>query len=219
MKLFIDSANPEEIRQVNDWGFLDGVTTNPTLATRSGVNFKEAVNQILEMVDGPVSLEVISETYSEMIDEGRKLSQLADNVVVKLPSTTDGLIALRQLNSEGIKTNMTLVFSANQALLVAKLGATYVSPFVGRVDDISMHGGDQLVNQVIRVYENYDFQTQVLYASVRDTEHVHNAALMGADVVTAPFEVLEKLVKHPLTDAGLESFKKDWQESGQESLV
>lgn len=219
MKLFIDSANPQEIRQAHEWGIIDGVTTNPTLATKAGVNFKDAVYEILDMISGPVSLEVLSEDASGMIEEGRKLAALRDNVVVKLPTTVEGLKALKQLSSENIKTNLTLVFSVTQALLVGKLGATYVSPFVGRVDDVLLNGGDQLVSEIIHVYSQYEFSTQVLYASVRDTEHVHNAALMGADVATIPFSVLEQLVKHPLTDTGLARFKKDWQESGQDPLV
>lgn len=219
MKLFIDSANPQEIRTAYEWGIIDGVTTNPTLATKAGINFKDAVYQILDLISGPVSLEVLGQEAGGMIEEGRRLAGIRDNVVVKLPTTTEGLKALKQLSSEGIKTNLTLVFSVNQALLVGKLGATYVSPFVGRVDDILHSGGDQLVSEIVQVYDHYGFQTQVLYASVRDSQHVHNAAMMGADVATVPFSVLEQLVKHPLTDAGLKRFQEDWESAGQEPLV
>lgn len=219
MQLFIDSANPEEVRQVWEWGLIDGVTTNPTLATKAGVDFVEAAHEILRIVQGPVSLEVLSEDATSMIEEGRKLASLGEHVVVKLPTTIEGLKALKQLTSEGIKTNLTLVFSATQALLVAKLGATYVSPFVGRIDDISMNGGDLLVEEIRQIYDNYGFSTQILYASVRTTEHVKNAALIGADVATIPFSILEQLVKHPLTDVGLKRFSEDWRNSGQQALV
>lgn len=219
MQIFIDSANPEEIKTAMEWGIVDGVTTNPTLATKAGVKFREAVEEILQLVKGPVSLEVVSTEYKNMVEEGRKLVELGEQVVVKLPTTTDGLKALRELSEGSIKVNMTLVFSPTQALLVGKLGATYVSPFIGRVDDISYHGGDELVAEMVEIYKNYNFETQILAASIRDVEHVAMAARLGADVCTVPFDVLGQLVKHKLTDAGLGRFLQDWEASGQESLV
>lgn len=219
MKLFIDSADPNEISTALDLGIVDGVTTNPSLATKAGIDFHDAVKKILDLVSGPVSLEVLSTSFKEMIEEARELAKLGDQVVVKLPTTLDGLKALKVLSAENIKTNMTLVFSPVQALLVAKLGATYVSPFMGRVDDISPGGGVLLVEQIIKIYSNYNFKTKVLAASVRNKEHVLDIALLGADVATVPFKILINLVNHKLTTLGLEKFISDWKSSGQKYVV
>jgi len=219
MKLFIDSANLEEIKTAMSWGIIDGCTTNPTLAAKNGVtDFLPIAQQILKLVQGPVSLEVVATDYDGMMREGNKLAKLAPHVVVKLPITTDGLKACRDLTKKKIKVNMTLCFSALQALLVAKMGAAYVSPFVGRLDDIGDHGND-MVEETIAIYANYRFTTQVLFASVRSPLHVKQAALMGADIATCPFNVLDKLVKHPLTDKGLDTFLSDWKKSGLKPLV
>lgn len=218
MKLFIDSANPKEIEEMLDLGIIDGVTTNPTLATKAGIAYKDAVGRILKVVPDNVSLEVLATDTKGMVDEGRKLSALGKNVVVKLPTTEEGLKALKQLGSEGIRVNMTLVFSANQALLVAKLGAYFVSPFAGRLDDIGQTG-IELIEEIRTIYDNYGFDTQILFASVRSPLHVKEAAMVGADISTCPYDVLAKLVKHPLTDAGLKRFLEDFKSSGQKPLV
>lgn len=218
MKLFIDSANPQEVKKIAELGILDGVTTNPTLATKAGIDYKTAVSEILKIVDGDVSLEVLSTDAQDMIDEARNLSKLHNNVVVKLPTTPEGLKALKVLNAEGIKINMTLVFSANQALLVAKLGAYIVSPFIGRIDDTGQTGID-VISEIRQIYDNYNFETQILFASVRSPLHVKQAALAGCDIATCPYEVLEKLVHHPLTDVGLKKFLDDFKASGQKPLV
>jgi len=218
MKLFIDSANPEEVKKIADLGILDGVTTNPTLATKAGVDYKTAVSEILKIVDSDVSLEVLSTDTQGMIKEARTLSSLHKNVVVKLPTTSEGLRALKILKVEKIRINMTLVFSANQALLVAKLGAYIASPFAGRLDDIG-HTAIDLISEIRQIYDNFGFETQILFASVRSPLHVKQAALAGCDIATCPYEVLEKLVQHPLTDIGLEKFLADFKESGQKPLV
>lgn len=218
MQLFIDSANPKEIRSALELGIIDGVTTNPSLAAKAGVPYKEAVAEILKLVKDNVSLEVLSSDSEGMVDEGKKLAKLGANVVVKLPTTPEGLKALQKLNTEGIRVNMTLVFSANQALLVGKLGAHFVSPFVGRLEDIG-EDGLALIQEIRTIYDNYDFKTKILFASVRSTDHVKQAALIGADIATCPYSVLEMLVRHPLTDAGLEKFLQDYKNSKQESLV
>lgn len=218
MKLFIDSANPKEIKDMWEAGIIDGVTTNPTLATKAGVEYKKAVEQILQIVDGDISLEVLSTETESMLKEARELAKLHANVVVKLPTTLDGLKALQILSREGIRINMTLVFSANQALLVAKAGAYIVSPFAGRLDDIGQTSLD-VIEEIRRIYDNYHFETQLLFASVRSPLHVKQAALAGCDIATCPFEVLEKLIKHPLTDAGLKKFLEDFKSSKQKPLV
>jgi len=218
MKLFIDSANPEEVKKIADLGILDGVTTNPTLATKAGVDYKTAVSEILKIVDSDVSLEVLSTDTQGMIKEARTLSSLHKNVVVKLPTTSEGLRALKILKVEKIRINMTLVFSANQALLVAKLGAYIASPFAGRLDDIG-HTAIDLISEIRQIYDNFAFETQILFASVRSPLHVKQAALAGCDIATCPYEVLEKLVHHPLTDVGLKKFLSDFKESGQKPLV
>src|SRR3989338_2489945 len=218
MKLFIDSANPEEVKKIADLGILDGVTTNPTLATKAGVDYKTAVSEILKIVDSDVSLEVLSTDTQGMIKEARTLSSLHKNVVVKLPTTSEGLRALKILKVEKIRINMTLVFSANQALLVAKLGAYIASPFAGRLDDIG-HTAIDLISEIRQIYDNFGFETQILFASVRSPLHVKQAALAGCDIATCPYEVLEKLVQHPLTDIGLEKFLADFKESGKKNLI
>lgn len=218
MKLFIDSANPKEVKEMWELGIIDGVTTNPTLATKAGIEYKQAVEEILNTVDGDISLEVLATDTAGMVHEGRLLSKMHHNVVVKLPSTEDGLKALQILTTEEIRVNMTLVFSANQALLVAKLGAYIVSPFVGRLDDISQTGIDT-IHEIRQIYNNYNFETKILFASVRSPLHVKEAALAGCEIATIPYEILKKLVKHPLTDSGLKTFLEDFKESGQQPLV
>lgn len=218
MKLFIDSANPKEVKDMWDAGIIDGVTTNPTLATKAGLEYRKAVDEILATVDGDISLEVLSTETDAMVKEGKALAKLHHNVVVKLPTTTDGLKALKVLNEEGIRVNMTLVFSANQALLVAKQNAYIVSPFAGRLDDIGANSID-LIHEIRQIYDNYNFETQILFASVRSPLHVKQAALAGTDIATSPFDVLQKLVKHPLTDIGLKKFLDDFKQSGQKPLV
>lgn len=218
MQLYIDSANPKEVKAMADLGIIDGVTTNPTLAAKAGVTYQEAVRQILKTVDDNVSLEVLSTDAEGMIKEGRKLAKISKKVVVKLPTTSEGLKALKTLKREGIRVNMTLVFSANQALLVAKLGAYIVSPFVGRLDDLGQTG-TELISEIRQIYDNYKFETKILFASVRSPLHVKDAALIGADIATCPVDILEKLVKHPLTDSGLERFLKDFKDSKQKPLV
>lgn len=218
MKLFIDSANPDEVKAMWEAGIIDGVTTNPTLATKAGVEYRKAVDEILATVDGDVSLEVLSVNTEGMLKEARHLAKLHKNVVVKLPTTPEGLKALRILNGEGIRINMTLVFSANQALLVGKNQAYIVSPFAGRLDDIG-HTAIDLISEIRQIFDNYDFKTQILFASVRSPLHVKQAALAGCDIATCPFEVLEKLIKHPLTDIGLKKFLDDFKNSGQKPLV
>ena len=218
MKIFIDSANPKEIAEIADLGILDGVTTNPTLAAKAGIAYQKAVEQILKIVDGDVSLEVLSTDADGMAKEARKLTKIHNNVVVKLPTTEEGLKALKTLVAEDIRVNMTLVFSANQALLAAKLGAYLVSPFVGRIDDAG-ESGVEVVRKIRQIYDNYNFETQILFASVRSINHVEEAALVGADIATCPYEVLKKLVEHPLTDIGLKKFLDDFRESHQKPLV
>jgi len=210
MKFFIDTGNIEEIKEGIRLGMVDGVTTNPTLVAKENKDFDTVVKEILEIVEGPVSLEVISLDAEGMIAEGRELATLADNVVVKVPMLTEGLKATKILSNEGIRVNQTLVFSPIQALMAAKAGAAYVSPFVGRLDDIS-HVGMDLVEQIITIFDNYDFDCEVLVASVRNPLHVLEAALMGADVATIPFKVLVQLAKHPLTDMGVAKFLADWE--------
>lgn len=218
MKLFIDSANPKEVKAMWEAGIIDGVTTNPTLATKAGVEYRKAVDEILATVDGDVSLEVLSVNTEAMLKEARPLAKLHKNVVVKLPTTPEGLKALRILNGEGIRINMTLVFSANQALLVGKNQAYIVSPFAGRLDDIG-HTAIDLISEIRQIFDNYDFKTQILFASVRSPLHVKQAALAGCDIATCPYEVLEKLIRHPLTDIGLQKFLDDFKNSGQKPLV
>lgn len=218
MQLYIDTAIPEEVKKLNDLGIIDGVTTNPSLAAKAGIPYKEAVTKILKMMKDNVSLEVLSTNTADMVKEGTALAKLGKNVVVKLPTTEEGLKALKVLTSQKIRINMTLVFSPNQALLVAKLGAYIVSPFAGRLDDIG-HNAIDLMEEIRTIYDNYNFKTKILFASVRSPLHVKQAALMGCDIATCPTDVLEKLVKHPLTDIGLEKFLDDFKKSGQKPLV
>ncbi len=209
MKFFIDSADVNEIKQANERGWVDGVTTNPTLIAKSGRNFEEVIKEICKITNGPVSAEVISLKADEMFSEGKNLAKWADNVVVKIPMCEDGMIAVKKLTAEGIKTNVTLVFSVVQALLAAKAGASMVSPFVGRLDDIGSDGM-VMVNEVVQMYQNYDFPTQVLVASVRSPMHIQHAALMGADIATIPYKVMQQMTGHPLTSKGIEMFLADW---------
>ena len=211
MKFFLDTANVEEIKKYAELGLVDGVTTNPTLVAKEGRDFYEVVKEICQIVDGPVSAEVISTDAEGMVKEARELAKLADNIVIKIPMTKDGMKAVKILSAEGIKTNVTLVFSPLQALLAAKAGATYVSPFVGRLDDIG-HVGMKLVEDVVKIYKNYDIKTEVIVASIRHPWHVLEAAKIGADIATMPPAVMDKLFNHPLTDIGLERFLKDWDE-------
>jgi transaldolase len=210
MKFFIDTANIQEIKEGINLGMVDGVTTNPSLIAREKKGFEEIVKEILEVVDGPVSLEAISLDTRGMVKEGKKLAKLGENAVIKVPLTTEGLKATRILATEGIRVNQTLIFSPLQALLAAKAGAAYVSPFVGRLDDVS-HDGMEIVDQIITIFDNYGFETEVIVASVRHPRHVLEAALMGADIATIPFKVIAQLAKHPLTDQGIDMFLSDWK--------
>jgi len=213
MKFFIDTANVEEIKRAKELGMVDGVTTNPSLVAKEGREFKGLIKEIADIVDGPVSAEVVSLDAEGMVQEARDLAGMADNMVVKIPLVEEGLKAVRSLAQEGIKTNVTLCFSPVQALMAAKAGAAYISPFVGRLDDIS-HVGMDLVEQIITIYENYAFDTEVIVASIRNPLHVLDAALMGADIATIPFKVIQQLIKHPLTDIGLKNFLADWKKLG-----
>ena len=210
MKFFIDTANINEIKEAAALGILDGVTTNPSLVSKEGKDFRKLLVEILQIVNGPVSAEVISTDYDGILKEGRELSSIHKNIVVKVPLIKEGLKAVKTLTGEGIKVNVTLCFSPTQAILAAKAGATYVSPFVGRLDDVSTSGMD-LISQIVQIFRNYDYKTQVLVASVRHPLHVVEAALIGADVCTMPFEVINKMFNHPLTDTGLEKFINDWK--------
>jgi transaldolase len=214
MKFFIDTANIDEIKEANAMGMVDGVTTNPSLIAKEGRDFKELITEICEIVDGPISAEVISLDTEGMVKEARELAQIHENVVIKIPMTVDGLKAVRILATEGIKTNVTLVFSPLQALMAAKAGATFVSPFIGRLDDLSQEGM-LLVEQIVEMYSNYAYDTEIIVASVRNPLHVLESALMGADIATIPFNVLSRLVAHPMTDKGIEAFLKDWNKTGK----
>jgi transaldolase len=210
MKIFIDTANINEIRDANSMGLIDGVTTNPSLVSKEGKDFKKLIKEICTIVDGPISAEVISLDYKGMMKEAHDLAKIHKNIVVKVPLTKEGLQATRSLKEEGIRTNVTLCFSPNQALLAAKAGAYFVSPFVGRLDDISA-SGMELIEQIVTIYQNYGFDTQVLVASIRHPLHVVESALIGADAATIPYSVLLQLIKHPLTDIGIERFLSDWK--------
>lgn len=217
MKFFADTAVVNEIAELNELGIIDGVTTNPSLILKSGRDILEVTKEICDLVDGPVSAEVVATEAEEMIKEGRKLAKLADNITVKVPLTWDGLKTCKTLSSEGTMVNVTLCFSANQALIAAKAGATFISPFIGRLDDINIDGLD-LIADIRQIYDNYDFDTEILAASIRTVNHVSECAKIGADVMTAPPSVIKKLAQHPLTDAGLEQFMKDWAKTGQNIL-
>lgn len=209
MQIFLDTANLDQIKEAASWGILNGATTNPTLVSKENLKFEDLIKKICKVVPGPVSVECVSTKSKDIIKEARGLAKLADNVVVKIPICVEGLKAIKVLSREGIKVNTTLIFSPNQALLAAKAGARFVSPFIGRLDDIS-HQGMDLVDEIITIFNNYGFETEVIVASIRHPLHVVEAALMGADIATVPFAVLEKMVKHPLTDIGMEKFLKDW---------
>jgi transaldolase len=217
MKFFVDTAEIKDIAELNDLGMVDGVTTNPSLILKSGRDIIEVTREICSIVSGPVSAEVVAVEADAMIAEGRKLAEIADNIAIKLPLTWDGLKACKVLSDEGRMVNVTLCFSANQALLAAKAGATFISPFIGRLDDIDLDGMD-LIEDIRTIYDNYGFETQILAASIRHVGHVRECALVGADVMTAPPEVIRKLASHPLTDKGLEQFMKDWAKTGQNIL-
>jgi transaldolase len=214
MKFFIDSANLGEIREANDLGVLDGVTTNPSLVAKEGREFIPLLKEICAIVNGPVSAEVISTDFNGMMKEAHDLVKIHENIVVKIPLIKEGLKAVKALSGEGIKTNVTLCFSATQALLAAKAGASFISPFVGRLDDIASNGME-LISQIVTIYNNYDYQTEVLVASVRHPIHVVEAGLIGAHVCTIPFKVIDQLIRHPLTDLGLEKFLADWNKGKQ----
>jgi transaldolase len=214
MKFFIDTANLGEIKEAHSLGILDGVTTNPSLIAREGISgrkaFEQHVKTICELIQAPVSAEAVSMSFDDLVSEARSLSEIDSNVVVKIPMTLDGLKAVRQLSEEGVKTNVTLVFSPLQALMAAKAGATYISPFVGRLDDISQDGMG-IIEQIIDIFSNYLFESEIIVASIRNPMHVLTAAKLGADIATIPFKVIEQLAQHPLTDIGIEKFLKDWQ--------
>ncbi|ADO45938.1 transaldolase [Hydrogenobacter thermophilus TK-6] len=210
MQFFLDTGNVDEVKQALDWGILDGVTTNPSLIAKTGRPFMQVAKEIVKLVDGPVSLETVSLDTEGMVKEGRMLAEIGDNVVVKIPMTPQGMKAVQILESEGIPVNVTLVFSPAQALIAAKAGATFVSPFIGRIDDVSGEGM-KLIREVKTIFDNYDIDTEIIVASVRHPMHVVEAALIGADICTMPFEVMKKLFNHPLTDRGIELFLKDWE--------
>ena len=217
MKFFVDTAEIKDIKELYETGLLDGVTTNPSLIAKSGRDFKEVIAEICALVPGPVSAEVASLEYDGMIAEGERLAKIASNVVIKLPLTMNGLKATKYFSDKGIHTNVTLCFSANQALLAAKVGATYISPFLGRLDDINLDGVE-LIENIRQIYDNYAFDTQILSASIRSANHVTQVALAGSDVATIPPAVIRKLAEHPLTNAGIEGFLKDWKATGQSIL-
>jgi len=217
MKFFIDTANVDEIAEAAELGILDGVTTNPTLLAREKDrgDFKQILKKICDIVQGPVSAEVVGQDADTMVAEAAKLAKIDDHIVIKVPMTREGLKVMGRLKKEGVKTNATLVFSPNQALLAARAGASFLSPFVGRLDDVS-HVGMDLIDQIVTIYENYDIETEVIVASVRNPLHVVEAAMIGADIVTVPFKVINQMVKHPLTDVGVEKFLDDWKKLGAE---
>ncbi len=215
MKIFIDTADLDEIKEIASWGILDGVTTNPTLLAKSGRSFQEVIDEIFTLVDGPISLEVLSEKANDMVKEAKQIvtkipQKYRKNIAIKIPMTPEGLKAVKTLSREGIKTNVTLIFSANQALLAAKAGATFVSPFIGRLDDNGQQGM-HVIEEIMDIFCNYDIETEVIVASIRHPIHVIEAARLGADIATIPPEVLRKMIKHPLTDIGIKSFLRDWE--------
>lgn len=217
MKFFVDTADTDAIRELNELGMVDGVTTNPSLIMKSGRDIKEVTKEICGMVDGPVSAETVALDADGMIAEGRELAKIADNIAIKVPLTWDGLKACNVLTNEGRMVNVTLCFSANQALLAAKAGATFISPFIGRIDDLNLDGMDLIADMRV-IYDNYGFETQILAASIRSVNHMSEAAKIGSDVATAPPDVIRKMINHPLTDKGLEAFLKDWAKTGQSIL-
>ena len=217
MKFFVDTADTDAIRELNELGMVDGVTTNPSLIMKSGRDIKEVTKEICDMVDGPVSAETVALDAEGMIAEGRELAKVADNITIKVPLTWDGLKACKVLSGEGRMVNVTLCFSANQALLAAKAGATFISPFIGRLDDLNLDGME-LIADIREIYDNYGFETNILAASIRSPNHMSEAAKIGADVATAPPDVIRKMALHPLTDKGLDAFLKDWEKTGQKIL-
>ena len=217
MKIFLDSADLDEIRKASDLGICDGVTTNPTLIAKSGMDFKAVLKEIVSLIDGPISAEVVSLDAAGMLTEADRLVQIHKNIVIKLPLTQEGIKACGKLTKKGIKTNVTLCFQAGQALLAAKAGATYISPFIGRLDDVS-EDGMELIRTIRNIYDNYGFETQILAASIRHPRHMIESALAGADVATAPLKVIQQLYSHPLTDKGIAAFMEDWKKSGQQSI-
>ena len=217
MKFFIDSANVDEIKALCETGIVDGVTTNPSLIMQSGGNFSENLREICKVVDGPVSAEVTATTYDAMLKEGYKLTELADNIVIKVPLTPDGVRACKVFTEDKLEVNMTLCFSASQAIVAAKAGATFISPFVGRLDDIG-HEGMNLISDIVNIYKNYNYPTEVLVASIRNTQHIIDAALIGASVVTVPPKIVWQMFDHPLTDSGLLQFLNDWKKTGESIL-
>ena len=210
MKLFIDTANVNEIREIANWGVVDGVTTNPSLIAKEKRDFKEVVTEITGIVDGPISAEVVSLKHDEMVEEAKELAKIHKNIIIKVPMTEEGLIAVKELHAMGIKTNVTLVFTSTQALLAAKAGASYVSPFLGRLDDISTDGLN-LIEEIMDIFGNYDYDTEVIAASVRHPMHVVECARLGCDIATVPYKVFKQMLHHPLTDSGIERFLKDWE--------
>ena len=212
MKIFIDTANLDQIKEINSWGIVDGVTTNPSLIAKEGVDVKTRIKEIAEIVDGPISAEAMSMTADEMVKEGRELAKIHPNVVIKLPMCIETLKATSKLREEGIRVNVTLIFSAQQALLAAKAGAAYVSPFVGRLDDIGEYGTD-LISNIVQIYSNYDFDTEIIAASIRHPVHVLDVSLAGCDIATIPYDVLKKMVSHPKTDEGIQKFIADYEKS------
>ena len=212
MKIFIDTANLDQIKEINSWGIVDGVTTNPSLIAKEGVDVKTRIKEIAEIVDGPISAEAMSMTADEMVKEGRELAKIHPNVVIKLPMCIETLKATSKLRDEGIRVNVTLIFSAQQALLAAKAGAAYVSPFVGRLDDIGEYGTD-LISNIVQIYSNYDFDTEIIAASIRHPVHVLDVSLAGCDIATIPYDVLKNMVSHPKTDEGIQKFIADYEKS------
>ena len=210
MKLFIDTANVDEIREIAEWGVVDGVTTNPSLIAKEKRDFKEVVTEITGIVDGPISAEVVSLKHDEMVEEAKDLAKIHKNIIIKVPMTEEGLIAVKELHAMGIKTNVTLIFTSTQALLAAKAGASYVSPFLGRLDDISTDGLN-LIEEIMDIFNNYDYDTEVIAASIRHPMHVVECARLGCDIATVPYKVFKQMLKHPLTDSGIERFLKDWE--------
>ena len=210
MKLFIDTANVNEIREIANWGVVDGVTTNPSLIAKEKRDYKEVVTEITGIVDGPISAEVVSLKHDEMVEEAKELAKIHKNIIIKVPMTEEGLIAVKELHAMGIKTNVTLVFTSTQALLAAKAGASYVSPFLGRLDDISTDGLN-LIEEIMDIFDNYDYDTEVIAASVRHPMHVVECARLGCDIATVPYKVFKQMLHHPLTDSGIERFLKDWE--------
>lgn len=210
MKLFIDTANVDEIREIAKWGVVDGVTTNPSLIAKEKRDFKEVVTEITGIVDGPISAEVVSLKHDEMVEEAKELAKIHKNIIIKVPMTEEGLIAVKELHAMGIKTNVTLVFTSTQALLAAKAGASYVSPFLGRLDDISTDGLN-LIEEIMDIFNNYNYDTEVIAASIRHPMHVVECARLGCDIATVPYKVFKQMLHHPLTDSGIERFLKDWE--------